>query len=64
MLEQKRVMMLVTENCNLDCIYCYEHQKNSNKMTFETAKNIINKQLYRIKKNQKIILDYLGVRHF
>ena len=45
MLNQERIMLLVTENCNLNCVYCYEHQKNSKVMSFSMAKDILDKQL-------------------
>ncbi|MFA6808767.1 MAG: 4Fe-4S cluster-binding domain-containing protein [Eubacteriales bacterium] len=37
-------MLIITENCNLKCRYCYEHDKTKNDMTFETAKEIIDKE--------------------
>jgi radical SAM protein with 4Fe4S-binding SPASM domain len=41
--EQKRkmVMLTITENCNLDCIYCFEKKKTKNVMDLTIAKNII-----------------------
>ena len=36
-----QVTLLVTDACNLRCKYCYQHQKKSNLMTWETAKQII-----------------------
>lgn len=37
----KKIMITVTENCNLQCVYCYEKEKNRKIMSFETAKKII-----------------------
>ena len=37
----KDVTFQVTEDCNLQCTYCYQHNKTHNKMTFETAKKFI-----------------------
>lgn len=45
----ERIMLLVTENCNLNCIYCYEHQKNKRIMTFDTAKSILDEYLPTMK---------------
>ena len=52
MFTQKRIMLLVTENCNLRCSYCYEHQKNSKKMTFKMAKNILDETLKGLSNNE------------
>ena len=34
-------MLTVTEKCNLNCTYCYEHCKSPRTMSFETAKRIL-----------------------
>ena len=41
----KKIMLILTENCNLRCRYCYEIDKNRCNMTFETAKHIISSSL-------------------
>ena len=38
---RKTVMLTVTEKCNLNCSYCYEHCKFPRSMSFETAKKIL-----------------------
>lgn len=35
----------VTEDCCMACTYCYQHHKTNNKMSWEIAKNIIDKLL-------------------
>lgn len=37
----KNLTFQVTEDCNLKCSYCYQINKTKNKMTFETAKKLI-----------------------
>ncbi|SHO47769.1 radical SAM protein [Anaerocolumna xylanovorans] len=39
------VTLIITERCNLNCIYCYEHNKSAKSMDFLTAKNILEKEL-------------------
>ena len=39
--EYKTLMLILTENCNLNCVYCYEHHKTLDDMPFETAKKAI-----------------------
>lgn len=59
----------VTEDCNMNCSYCYQHAKSSKRMTFETAKAVIdmilaadertNKYLTSTKA-QGVILSFIG----
>ena len=40
--------LYLTENCNLRCKYCYEKNKTTNEMDYNTIKSIID---YEIKQN-------------
>lgn len=47
------------------CTYCYQHQKSSNKMTFETAKHFIDnlladKYFINRERDKTIIVDFIG----
>jgi uncharacterized protein len=42
--ENKTIMLIVTENCNLRCSYCYEENKTFRMMDFKTAKSVIDKE--------------------
>lgn len=42
----------VTNNCNLHCIYCFEHEKNKNFMSPKTAIDIIDKSYNNIDKRK------------
>lgn len=64
MLKVGRVMLLVTEDCNLRCLYCYEHHKNGKKMTFETAKAILDSSLKDAPKNVPIVIEVFGGEAF
>ncbi len=63
-LEKQRVMLLVTENCNLNCVYCYEHQKSQKTMSFETAKKIIDSYLEGRTSNKPIVIEIFGGEAF
>lgn len=43
--ETKTVMIMITEQCNLNCIYCYEKNKSLNSMSKEKIINILQKEL-------------------
>ena len=60
----ERIMLLVTENCNLNCVYCYEHKKNQKKMSFHTAKTILDEYLPKLDKNQTVIIEVFGGEAF
>lgn len=38
---RKNVSLVITQNCNLDCVYCYEGIKSKKVMTFEKAFSIV-----------------------
>lgn len=56
----------VTEDCCMACTYCYQHHKTNNKMTWETAKTIIDKllndefPLANTKNCFAIIVEFIG----
>ncbi len=62
-MNERTITLTLTENCNLSCIYCYEHNKANNSMTFETAKKIIDKHLTN-DTNERVIIDFFGGEPF
>lgn len=60
----ERIMLLVTENCNLNCVYCYEHKKNKRKMSFDTAKAILDEYLPTLKDKKTVIIEVFGGEAF
>lgn len=52
----KHITLTVTETCNLNCVYCYEPFKNARRMSFQTAVDIINREL-----NTEEQLDYIEI---
>lgn len=42
---KKEVVLILTENCNLNCTYCFEHHKTLKRMSFSTAKEIIDTEM-------------------
>lgn len=57
------VTLVVTDDCNLRCKYCYiTHKKSDNKMDFDTAKAFIDRLLTtnEMKYSEAIILEFIG----
>lgn len=57
---KKIITMTITEACNLKCLYCYENNKSSHTMSFETAKNIIDHEISQLSKEDEIEFDLFG----
>ncbi len=62
----RTITLIITENCNLSCRYCYEHNKSISNMSFETAKSILDKELMTCskEKNESIIIELFGGEPF
>lgn len=45
MKKRKTIIITLTEQCNLNCSYCYEHNKSSRNMPLETVKRIISDEM-------------------
>lgn len=43
--KKKTIMLTITEYCNLSCTYCYEQNKSLKEMRFETAVEILKREL-------------------
>ena len=41
----KTVIIILTHDCNLNCVYCYEHNKNEKEISLERAKLIIKEEM-------------------
>ena len=51
----------VTHRCNLNCIYCYQKHDNKSRMTFETAKGVINWIFQNVPENRNgIEINIIG----
>ncbi len=63
----------ITENCNLNCSYCYQHNKTNKKLTLEQGKSFIDMLLLGskdlnnyLKLNEKVavVLEFIGGEPF
>lgn len=56
----KTITFMLTENCNLDCKYCYEKNKTLKKMSFETFRNTIEYILAQPVTYNNVIFEFIG----
>ena len=57
---KKVVTLIMTEKCNLNCIYCYEHNKTARSMSLDMAKKIIDKEFEVDDGFQCVEVDFFG----
>ena len=57
----KTVTLQVTDDCNLRCTYCYQHNKGHHNMSVETAKNVIEMLLHDELKGYITTVDCSGI---
>lgn len=60
----KYISLIMTENCNLQCTYCYEHFKSSKMMDFSLAKTIIENELTSDDDFEVVAFDFFGGEPF
>ena len=52
--------LTLTENCNLACVYCYEHNRNGRKMSLDTAKTVLNNAFAAMGSDDLLTIDFFG----
>lgn len=57
------ITLTLTENCNLNCTYCYENNKSKKRMNFDIAKEIIDKELGG-DEDEVVTIDFFGGEPF
>jgi len=58
------VTFIVTQDCNLKCSYCYEHNKTKNSFNVDLVKQIITNELAIKDKYSEICFDFFGGEPF
>ena len=65
----RNITFQVSEDCNMNCSYCYQNHKTHHKMSFETAKQLIDQILtddertrdyYSSKNSPGVCLEFIG----
>ncbi len=52
--------LLVSESCNLSCVYCYEKGKTSSLMSIDTAKSVFNEFYNNSQEYDNIFIEFFG----
>ena len=61
---RRSVTITLTEACNLNCTYCYENHKSKNKISLDTAKKIIYKEMTENNGFDEVEFDLFGGEPF
>lgn len=56
----KSITLVLTHRCNLHCTYCYEKNKDSTVMSYETAISIIDRELTLDDGIDRVEIDFFG----
>ena len=59
-LKRRIVIMTITEDCNLNCSYCYEKAKTDKHMSLDTAKSIVEFELLNSNDFDELEFDLFG----
>ena len=62
--DSKTVVMLVTNSCNINCMYCYEHFKNAHYMPLDLMIEIANAELNADNEFERIGFNIMGGEPF
>jgi len=66
-LKRKTCTLVITHQCNLNCLYCYEKHKDNSSMSVDTAKEIISREFLSAGNSDaidEIEFDFLGGEPF
>lgn len=60
----KIITLILTQECNLRCKYCYVKYESNHVMLFETARKIILQEMFTTECNTKLVISFLGGEPF
>lgn len=61
---EKSITITLTEKCNLNCVYCYEKDRSEKAISFQAAKEIIDKEMNMSDGTNLIHFDFFGGEPF
>lgn len=62
MKKRMQISLIITESCPLACNYCYEIHKANQKMTFEKAKEHIDREFAGLDEDAEINIEFFWWR--
>lgn len=62
--ELRKIVLIVTQKCNLACEYCYEKYKTPQNMSVDMAKQIIDSEIDKYGKTHKLTVEFFGGEPF
>lgn len=63
MSKTKTITLILTQRCNLNCVYCYEHFKTRNAMSFGIARSSVEKHILN-SNSDEVVIDFFGGEPF
>lgn len=61
---KKTITITLTQTCNLNCVYCYEHHKSKRYMPVSLAFKIIDTEMAKTKAGDEVEIDLFGGEPF
>ncbi|MDP4177628.1 MAG: 4Fe-4S cluster-binding domain-containing protein [Bacillota bacterium] len=58
--KSKTIMLTITEDCNLNCVYCYQKNKSKKEMSIEKAQELIRKYVEKFSDSSQLRFDLAG----
>ena len=62
--DTKIIILTLTNQCNLNCVYCYEHNKELRTMPVETALEIVEREMTANDGSNFVCIYYFGGEPF
>lgn len=62
--DEKNITLTLTEQCNLQCVYCYEKNRTGECMTFDIAKEIIDREMNMDDETKRVNFSLFGGEPF
>lgn len=60
----RKIVLILTQSCNLNCTYCYENHKSGRSMTFDMVKEILDNEILHIGKDNLLTVEFFGGEPF
>lgn len=60
----RKITLVTTNECNMNCLYCYEAHKEPKYMSLETARKVVDHEMARIPSHMVINIEMIGGEPF